>query len=818
MNVSGSEAPPSSAGWRRLLFVQSGSVESAALAIVALRPRLAEDPALTYLTHDPGIVPPRELLPECTEVLVAPRSWRSYWSLYRRIAGRPYDRIVFLLTREPGYRRFKLLALGLWSRPLVVFDEGGSCWGFGAAGLYRLLRRRLGGGRGRARTDRRPAERVPAVPEAPAGVTAAPRSGAPDAPDAATELGEPPANALPALTLPRCERPAISVILPVDRTAHTGVDCLRSLVETSPGVAYEVVVVTAGTASESTGTFPRIENARGASVPVGAGTAAAWNAGAAEARGDRLLLLAAGVTVTPGCLETLSRTLDLHEECGAVGPRVVGSEGRLVEAGGIIWRDGTLCPAGAGEDPEAPAFSYLREADTCSSSAILVRRSLFERLGGCDPQLTGAECAADLCLGARTLGSTALVQPAATVVRTALADAPAPASERFRSKWRGALGRQLEPDRARSFLARDRQRRKAILVIDHYVPTHDKDAGSFVMLRILMTLKRLGYRVVFWPDNLYRLPGYTDELQQAGIEVVYGVASFEDLLAERSRFLDGILIHRSVMAAKYLEKIRRDGPPVFYVCADLEHLREERRAAVDGGSCSRARALYERELEILGRVARAAIHSPVEREHLAAALPGKPICVLPLPVRPGAAGGPDFGERQGLLFVGSTHPPNVDAVQHYAGRLAPLIARRLPGVALTVVGEASRAFTELGGEPLNGRIRLAGFVPAIEEYYRSSRVFVAPLRYGAGVKGKILEAMSHGLPVVTTSIGAEGIPIVPGVDALVADDEEGFADAVARLYGCRETWAAVRARGRALIDEHYSDRAFETALKELIEG
>jgi len=793
------------AGRRRLLFVQSGCVASAVRAVERLGEREPGAPAVTYLTHDAGLVPPAALLPERTEILVARRDGRFFWDLYRQVAAGRYDRVVVLFTGEPGYRRFKLFAVSLCWRPVLFFDRRGECFELGPRGLFRFWRRRLAGRVRRAR------------PEPPAPARPQQRPADPEE-----------SEQVPALRLPRAERPAISVVVPVTGGPAGAVECLRSILEGSAGVAYEVVLASDASPAATAALPSRFENARATRFPAGSGIAAAWNAGAAEARGDRLLFLSPEVVPAPDCLAVLERTLDAGPDRGAVGPRVLAPGGRLLEAGGIVWRDGATRAVGAGGDPEAPEFSYLRETDYGSSEALLVRRSLFERIGGFDRRFGGAAAVADLCFGLRALGCSVVTEPRATVVRPGGAAAapagPARAREQraeataLRRKWRRALRRQLDPGPRADFVAADRRRDRIVLVIDHYVPTHDMDAGSYVMFQVLMTLSRLGYRVILWPDNLYRLPRYTEGLQAAGIEVIYGNLDFEEFLAGCSRFLTGILIHRAPMASKYLPRIGAGGPRLFYLCADLEHLREERRAALDGGSSARIQTLFERELEILRRVDRAAVHSPVERELLARLFPGKPIGVVPLPVRPGGLDGLDFDERRGLLFVGSTHPPNVDAVDHYAGRLAPRIARRLPGVQLTVVGEAGKVAAERLGPAANGCLRLAGFVPAIEEYYRSTRVFVAPLRYGAGVKGKILEAMSHGLPVVTTSVGAEGIPIVPGVDAFVADDEEGFADAVAKLYRCRETWEAMRANARKLIEEHYSEHAFEAGLRALIGG
>jgi len=175
----------------------------------------------------------------------------------------------------------------------------------------------------------------------------------------------------------------------------------------------------------------------------------------------------------------------------------------------------------------------------------------------------------------------------------------------------------------------------------------------------------------------------------------------------------------------------------------------------------------------------------------------------------------DRSGRNGLLFVGNfNHPPNVDAIHYFVREVFPLITTVIPDITLTIVGNnPPKEITALDGP----RIRVTGYVPSTEPYLRNARVSIVPLRYGAGMKGKIGEAMAHGLPVVTTSIGAEGMGLVHGQTALIADTPREFADAVLALYDDERAWERIAADARQFLRDHYSVEAVETRLAEMLE-
>jgi len=172
-----------------------------------------------------------------------------------------------------------------------------------------------------------------------------------------------------------------------------------------------------------------------------------------------------------------------------------------------------------------------------------------------------------------------------------------------------------------------------------------------------------------------------------------------------------------------------------------------------------------------------------------------------------------FAEREGLLFVGGfRHPPNVDAARFLVEEIVPRLREQLPGVPVYIVGSsAPRVVQDLAGPG----VEFVGFVPELAPWLERCRVSVSPLRYGAGVKGKVNQAMAHGLPVVATRMSVEGMHVVDGEDALVADDPEAFAHAVVRLYRDEALWNRVSGAGLDNVRRHFSTEVAKRALQAL---
>jgi glycosyltransferase involved in cell wall biosynthesis len=149
-------------------------------------------------------------------------------------------------------------------------------------------------------------------------------------------------------------------------------------------------------------------------------------------------------------------------------------------------------------------------------------------------------------------------------------------------------------------------------------------------------------------------------------------------------------------------------------------------------------------------------------------------------------------------------PPNAEGVTWFTEKIWPRVAQAVPSSVFTVIGKG--APKRLGRRGPQARIEVAGYVSDLEPYLSETAAFVVPVRSGAGMRVKILEAWCWGLPVVSTSVGAEGIRTAPGRNLLIADDEELFADSVISVLQDRGIARRLSNNGRATVETFYDWR------------
>lgn len=360
--------------------------------------------------------------------------------------------------------------------------------------------------------------------------------------------------------------------------------------------------------------------------------------------------------------------------------------------------------------------------------------------------------------------------------------------------------------------------KKIILVVDHYVPTYDRDAGSKTTFQYLKMFLKKGYVVKFLGDNFLHEEPYSTTLQQMGIEILYGAeyqVKIWDWLRDHGDDIAVAYLNRPHIASKYIDYILDNTDiKVIYYGHDLHFLREGREYQLTGDLKKREEAEYWKsvELSLMSKAAVSYYPSYVERDAIRDMDPTIHVKDITAYVFDQFQDNlqEDFARRQGLLFVGGfAHPPNADAVLWFAGEIYPRIRQKMEAAGLKVpefVVVGSKVTEEIRKleQPGNGII-IKGFVSEEElsRLYGECRIVVVPLRYGAGVKGKVVEAIYHGAPIVTTAIGAEGIFQVEDV-LLIEDEPESFADAVAGLYQNPDECRKLCRRTQEYIRGHFS--------------
>lgn len=365
-----------------------------------------------------------------------------------------------------------------------------------------------------------------------------------------------------------------------------------------------------------------------------------------------------------------------------------------------------------------------------------------------------------------------------------------------------------------------------ILVIDVRMLTPDIDGASLRMYHLLKILGDLSYRVTFiasfpssWPPFTSRLQEDTARLRESGIEVPCDsiCKTIEDHLQQSGKLYDVVILSTEYVATKHLASVRRYAPQatIVFDTMDLHHLRYYREARITGNARVLRRALQtkKRELAAANQADYTLVVSHTEKAILEKECPGiRAHVISSVHVLCGSA--KPFTERKDILFIGSfLHAPNLDAVDYLIDEIYPLVRREIIGVKLYIIGSDPTASIK---DLSSSDVIVTGHVPELAPYFGNCRLSVAPLRFGAGVKGKVLTSMSYGVPVVASSIAAEGLHLTDGKDVIVADDPSDFLKAVVALYESETLWNTISENGLAIISQYFSFAAIRASLLGLL--
>jgi len=592
--------------------------------------------------------------------------------------------------------------------------------------------------------------------------------------------------------------------------------CLASLRrDRDPDIAVEIIVLLNGTHPTQQGVLSA-EDVRDVVIlrcDTNIGFAAGCNLAAQEARGSALILLNDDVEVEAGWLRALVTTLVEEPEAGAVGSRIVLPSGLLQEAGSVIWSDGSTFGVGRGLPASGNAYRYRRIVDYCSACALLVQRDVWDALGGFDENYVLAYYEdADLCLRIKEeLGRTVIYEPSAVVIHHEHASSSPETlaflfkenRERFCEKWVDQLRERelpgpFQPARVQQAVMRARGLPARVLVVDDRVPDMRIGGGGGRMFLAIRELAASGYAVTVAPFDTHT--GDPLPLGRLGIEVTH--ENLECHLSRPEIVYEAVIISRPNNYQNAIGSVRMHQPhaAVVYDAEALYHRRLERQAELTTefgrATIVQNEAALARELESdIGRAVDAVVCiSEEEAQWVRSNGATCRVEVVP-PLDPQIDFGQrSFGEREGLLFVAGwlsgADSPNGDGLTWFAQEVLPLIEARIPWVRLRVTGVSPPESLLWLERPTLTFTRSARDLDAMHD---AARVVVAPLRYGAGVKLKAVDAIARGVPVVGTSVGLEGIPYLDQETADVTDDPAEFARATIALLENRHLWERRRA-------------------------
>jgi len=631
--------------------------------------------------------------------------------------------------------------------------------------------------------------------------------------------------------------PTVSIIIPVYNQFAYTYNCLRSIFRYSGEISYEVLLADDCSDDLTENVKDIIKGIRVIRTADNLKFLKNCNQAAKQARGKYLLFLNNDTQVQKNWLAPLVELMEKHPEAGLTGSKLVYPDGSLQECGGILWKDGSAWNYGHGRNPALPEFCYVKECDYISGASIMIRRDLWDRLGGFDESFAPAYYEdSDLAFRVRASGFKVMVQPESVVVHfegksngtdvnEGIKAYQIKNAETFHKKWENVLTRENLENGKDVFLARDRsQLKKKILIIDHKVPMYDNDAGARMVFMYVKLYLEAGFSVTFLPDNFFPNQPYTRELEKMGVEVLYGNYYFsyhDQWVRENAGYFDYYLLNRPHISVKYIDEIienRKQNSTLIYLGHDLHFLREKRQYEISGKKedLESSEKWKKIETELIKKADISWFFGNYEKEYLQKEFPEKIFRTIPIfiyePLQNAELS--NFESRKNLLFVGGfNHPPNIDAVLWFAKEVFPEIKKSIPEIEWNIAGSnPTEEVTALDGKD----IHILGFVSdkRLKQLYDETRLVVVPLRFGAGVKGKVVEAVYSQAPMITTPIGAEGISTEEGAFAVAEANAQTLAREVIELYNDKKRLCDMVRASRPFINNHYTEKQAMQAIQQ----
>ena len=605
----------------------------------------------------------------------------------------------------------------------------------------------------------------------------------------------------PKMVLPVFDKIAVSIIVPAYNQWEFTYNCINQIIDNTSDVSYEVILADDVSSDETKDAEQYVANLRVSRNTENLGFVRNCNEAAKICRGQYILFLNNDTSVQSGWLMPLVELLEQDASIGMVGSKLVYGNGKLQEAGGIFWKDASAWNYGHCDKIGKPEYNYVKEVDYISGASIMIRKSLWEQIGGFDERYVPAYCEdSDLAFEVRNAGYKVVYQPKSVVVhfegisngkdlKKGVKKYQVVNAQKFYDKWKSVLEKEHFPNGEDVFWARDRSwNKKTVVVIDHYIPTFDKDAGSRTVYQYIKCLVRLGYNVKLIGDNFFRLEPYTTIFENMGVEVLVGsyyAKNWKKWFKANSKYIDFVFLNRPHISKKYIDFIKQNTTAkILYYVQDLHFLREYREYELTGNNefKKESERWKKIEVDIMNKADVNFTISEDEKKIMNELVPGEKAAVMPVFAYSGLKqDNNEMFEKKNILFVGGfNHRPNEDAVLWFVDKVWPKFKSKHPESEFIVAG--SNPTKKIRDVSCPGVV-VTGYISdaELENYYSSCKVCVIPLRYGAGVKGKTIEAMYNGIGIVSTSIGIEGLV---DIEKYISphNDEDSFLNEMEKMY------------------------------------
>jgi len=618
-------------------------------------------------------------------------------------------------------------------------------------------------------------------------------------------------------------RPLVSIIIPVFNNLSYTYNCLLSLYNNIPStLSYEIIVVD-DCSSDHTEKFFKT-NANGIKYIrnlVNSGFLLSSNNGAMAGQGEYICFLNNDTQIKVNWLESLINTFR-DEGVGLVGSKLVYANGLLQEAGGILFSDSNAANYGNNQDPGHPLYNFIREVDYCSGASIMIKNSDLQKINYFDNLYVPAYYEdTDLCLSVKhTLNKKVVYQPLSELIHfegiSSGTDTEKHPVKKFQviNKGKFAQKWQMELLNYPSFNDIDQaikrySKDKTVLIIDDSLPEADKDSGSVRLMHIIEILISLSYHIIFAPNDGVKKNGYFEKLTELGVEVLYRFPNrnaMVNMILKKLNHIDFVWICKP-QNNKAFSFLVKQNPKIkwIYDTIDLHFLREEREANLLKNEVLRQEANKTREEELaFAKAADITIAITIDEKKILESYGIKNVIVVPnIHIIQENKKPIPFADRSGLVFIGGyAHKPNIDAVNFLVKEIMPLVWHENSTIKLTLLGSNP---TKEVQELASNKVEVTGYVEDVSDYFNQNRIFVAPLRFGAGMKGKIGQSLSYNLPIITTDIGAEGIGLIAERDYLHADNATNFAKQILRLYSDAQLWNKISNSSKEVIKNYHPE-------------
>lgn len=621
------------------------------------------------------------------------------------------------------------------------------------------------------------------------------------------------------------ENPLVSIIIPSYNQISYTKKCLYSILMSDEKIEYEIIIADDCSTDETSKIEEFIKNIVVSRNNINVGYIKNCNHAAKLARGKFLYFLNNDTQVQKNWLSELIMVFEKNENVGVVGSKIFDPDGAIQECGVYVFKD---CFHVSNENqPQSQEYYYLKECDYVSGCSFMTSKSLFERIGGFDeiysPLYYGD---ADYCFHVKTLNYKVFVQPRSCILHyggisysknnTAF---EIKNNNIFREKWKHILDKKTTYS-LKKLPFTDKVRPRTILVVDDFFPQYDKHAGGKSTFNIIMMFIKMGLSVKFCPIFSDRIEEpYSSVLSDHGVEVILG-NNINQWIDDNYFFLDYMFLSRPNVAMQFMIKsLRAHGIKVFYYGQDFHALRMLRESSFNNVYKSTdIDRMKNLELKIIEFSDVSYYPSNYEVDLIKTYLPQCNVKKIPVLLYD-----PENMEKlnksqqpKNIIFVGSAHGPNLDALKWFLTEIFPYVTKKIPGIVLNIVSSGvDKKIRSFKSENIIIHSRITD--EELSELYMASRLSIAPLRYGAGIKGKIIDAIFHMTPVITTTIGAEGITIDPHI-IRVADDAKSFADILIAMYLDKNLYVNVAKKCRNFIEKDFTFSKAESTFMQDIDN